>query len=87
MVPSCVCLQHITEARLQLLVFRSVSPPDSGYQLLKNMIHLFIYLRFPMGLLHLDNIEKIDCGFWDTHVREALAVMLSLLTRAGGKLL
>ena len=30
-----------------------------------------------MGLLHLDNIEKIDCGFWDTHVMEALAVILS----------
>lgn len=35
---------------------------------------MFIYPRFLMGLLNLDDIEKIGCGFWATPIREALGV-------------
>lgn len=45
-----------------------------------NVIRLFIYLRFFLGLFCLDIKEKIDWGFWDTHFREVLAVTLSYLT-------
>lgn len=77
------CLQHGTEAILQLLVSSSLSQPDSGFQpffFFFNVIHLFIYLRFFLGLFCLDIVEKIDWGFWDAHFREVLDVTLSFLT-------